>query len=135
MLAIDTNVLARYLRNDDPRQSEAARRLIDEEATTAEPLLIVGAVLVEIFWLLKKYQRLPREAIADIFWALLDNAHLTFPDQTAIAAAIDAYAQGPARFPDYLISASALSLGADYTVTFDRDAARHTSFRLLTPGD
>lgn len=131
MRAIDTNVLVRYLRNDDPRQSPIARDLIDE-AAASDPLLVPNEVLVEIFWLLAKRQKFPRARIADILWALLDNAHLAFSDRVAVSAAVDAYAQGPAGFVDYLIAATAQACGADYTLTFDREAAGHASFKLLS---
>lgn len=131
MRAIDTNVLVRYLRNDDPRQSPVARDLIDE-AAASDPLLVPNEVLVEIFWLLAKRQKFPRARIADILWALLDNAHLAFSDRVAVSAAVDAYAQGPAGFVDYLIAATAQACGADYTLTFDREAAGHASFKLLS---
>jgi predicted nucleic-acid-binding protein len=131
MRAIDTNVLVRYLRNDDPRQSPIARDLIDE-AAASDPLLVPNEVLVEIFWLLAKRQKFPRARIADILWALLDNAHLAFSDRVAVSAAVDAYAQGPAGFGDYLIAATAQACGADYTLTFDREAAGHASFKLLS---
>ncbi|PIO98378.1 PIN domain-containing protein [Pleomorphomonas carboxyditropha] len=135
MRAIDTNVLVRYLRNDDPVQSPVARHLIDEAAGGSDPLLVPNEVLVEIFWLLAKRQKFPRARIADILWALLDNAHLAFSDRVAVSAAVDAYAQGPAGFVDYLIAATAQACGADYTLTFDREAAGHASFKLLSAGD
>lgn len=135
MLAIDTNVLIRYLTNDSPDQSRSAQRLIDEEASRADPLLVGGEVLAETYWYLAKSRKLPRDTIAAILWALLDNAHLAVPDRTAVTAAVDAYQQGPAGFVDYLIAARARSHGADYTFTFDRDAAKHASFRLLSSGD
>lgn len=135
MRAIDTNVLVRYLRNDDPMQSPIARHLIDEAAAISGPLLVPNEVLVEIFWLLAKHQKFPRVQIADILWALLDNAHLTFSDRVAVSAAVDAYAHGPAGFVDYLIAATAQACGADYTLTFDREAAGHASFKLLSAGD
>ncbi|MBS1181069.1 MAG: Pil-like protein [Proteobacteria bacterium] len=134
MRAIDTNVLVRYLRNDDPAQSPIARRLIDDEADASDPLLVPNEALVEIFWLLAKRQKFPRARIADILWALLDHAHLTFSDRVALSAAVDAYAQGPAGFVDYLIAATAQAGGAEYTLTFDREAAGSASFKLLSSG-
>jgi predicted nucleic-acid-binding protein len=134
MIAIDSNVLARYVRNDDPVQSQTARRLIDETSEKSL-VLVVNEVLAEVYWLLAKRQKMSREAISAVFWALLDNTHLHFTDRAALAAAIDAYALGPAGFVDYLIAATALAQGAEYTATFDKDAARHEAFRLLSSGD
>ncbi len=131
MIAIDTNILARYVRNDDPVQSAAARRLTDEDTGADDPLFVSNEVLVELYWLLSKRQGLSRASITDLYWALLDNAHLTFADRVTLSSAIDAYGQGPAGFVDYLIAAVAASQGAAFTYTFDRDAARHPTFKPL----
>lgn len=135
MLALDTNILLRYLRNDDARQGAAARHLIDDQTTDADRLLVGGEVLAEFYWFFANKQKLSRQAIVELLWATLDNAHLAFSDETAITAAVDAYAQGPAGFVDYLIAAMARARGAEFTFTFDKDAAKHESFRLLSVGD
>lgn len=135
MLAVDTNVLLRYLRNDDPAQSSAARRLIDEEATSTAPLLVGTEVLVEIHWYMVRRLKLSRGEIVRVLHEILDNANLRVADATHVEAAVDAFANGPAGFTDYLIAASARARGAEFTYTFDRDAAKHESFRALASGD
>ena len=135
MLAVDTNVVLRYLRNDDPTQSSIARRLIDEDTTSADPLLVGPEVLVEIHWYMARRKKMSRAEIVAVFHDLLDNPHLCLGDAVHVEAAVDAFANGPAGFIDYLIAATARARGADVTYTFDRDAARHESFRLLTSGD
>ena len=132
MLAVDTNVLLRYLRNDDPAQSAIARRLIDEDSTSAEPLLVGTEVLVELHWFMARRQNLARAEMVRVFHDLLDNAHLRIADATHVEAAVDAFADGPAGFVDYLIAATSRARGAEFTYTFDRDAAKHESFRALT---
>ncbi len=132
MLAVDTNVLLRYLRNDDPAQSSAARRLIDEEASSTAPLQVGTEVLVELHWFMARRQKMPRGEIVRVFHDILDNANLRVVDATHVEAAVDAFASGPAGFVDYLIAASARARGAEFTYTFDRDAAQHESFRALT---
>lgn len=132
MLAVDTNVLMRYLRNDDPRQSAAARALIDE---ADEPLMVGPEVLAEVYWLMKRLLGKTRAEAVIVLHDILDNRNLAVVDAPFVETAIDAYAQGPAGFVDYLIAAMALSRGAASTFTFDRDAARHRSFRLLLSGD
>lgn len=135
MLAVDTNVLLRYLRNDDPAQSSAARRLIDEEASSTAPLQVGTEVLVELHWFMARRLKMPRGEIVTVLHDILDNANLRVVDATHVEAAVDAFAGGPAGFVDYLIAASARARGAEFTYTFDQDAARHEGFRLLTSGD
>jgi predicted nucleic-acid-binding protein len=135
MRAIDTNVLLRYLRDDDVEQSARARRLIDEEASLSDPLLVGTEVLVEIGWYMARRLKLSRAEMVAVFLAVLDNAHLRVAEALAVEAAVDAFATGPAGFVDYLIAAAARARGAEFTFTYDRDAAGHDGFRLLTSGD
>lgn len=135
MRAIDTNILLRYLRDDDLEQSARARRLIDEEASPNDPLLVGPEILVEINWFMARRSKLSRAEMVSVFHDILDNAHLRVADALAVEAAVDAFATGPAGFVDYLIAATARARGAEFTFTYDRDAAGHDGFRLLTSGD
>jgi predicted nucleic-acid-binding protein len=131
VIALDTNVLLRYLLDDDAPQSGAARRLIDETCSPRDPAFVHEIVLAELVWVLGRRRSTGRPIIARTLRHLLDHAHLAFADEATFAAAIDAYEDGPADFAEYLIAASARSRGAAPTVTFDEDAARSPAFALL----
>lgn len=131
MIAIDSNIVLRYLLNDDVAQARAVRRLLDETCSQADPAFVHDVVL-EIVWTLRR-RRSSRPDIVGVLRSLLDHAHLVFADDTALAAAIDAYETGPADFPEYLVAASARNRGASPTVTFDADAAKSSAFELLQP--
>lgn len=131
MIAIDTNVLLRYLLNDDGLQSRAARRFLNETCSTSDPAFVHDVVLAEIVWVLRRKPSSNRQEIGGTLRKILGNEHLAFSDEGAFAAAIDAYELGPADFAEYLVAASARNRGVAPTVTFDRDAAKSPAFMLL----
>jgi len=131
MIGIDTNILLRYVLDDDDGQARAARRLIDRACSPLEPALVHAVVVAELVWVLQGRGAGARTEISRTLRELLDNAHLAFRDSDALAAAVDAYEEGPADFPEYFIAASAQARGAVTTYTFDRDAARSPALSLL----
>jgi predicted nucleic-acid-binding protein len=130
VIAVDTNVLLRYLLDDEASQSKAARHLLDETCSASDPAFVHDAVLAEIVWVLRR-KRPARQEIATMLRHILDHEHLAFADEAAFAAAIDAYERGPADFAEYLVAASARNRGMMPTVTFDEAAAKSPAFLLL----
>ncbi|MCP8898477.1 PIN domain-containing protein [Gilvimarinus xylanilyticus] len=110
MIAIDTNVLLRYLLQDEQGQSRKAASLI----TGVMPVLVMDVVLVETIWVLagKRY-RLEREAIAGVINALFEEPNIVFEDGQTVWRALNDYKKAqPVRvggkkksadFPDALI--------------------------------
>jgi predicted nucleic-acid-binding protein len=133
LIGIDTNVLLRYLLDDDGDQAPRAIRLIDQECSPTSPALVTNAVLAEAVWYLDLRLKRPKREIIDALWALLDNPHLAFEDSDAVENAVQEFEVGPADFADYLIAMSAAAHGATTTATFDQDAAKRPPFSLLTP--
>ena len=105
MLGLDTNVLIRYLVQDDRQQFEKARRLIHREAGRGEPVLVSLLVLLEIEWLLRSRYGLSKAEIVAAFSALLDAADLAFEDETAVEYALYSWKDPAADFADSLIEA------------------------------
>lgn len=131
MIAIDTNVLLRYVLDDDDRQARAARHLIDDECSPESRALVHEVVVTELAWVLKRRGEHARRDVARTLRELLNNTHLAFRDFEALAAATDAFEEGPADFADYLVAAAAQAVGAVTTYSFDRHAARSPAYTLL----
>lgn len=131
MIAVDTNILLRYVLDDEERQGRAARRLIDEQCSSENRAFVHEVVVAELVWVLRRRGEDARADIARTLRNILDNAHLAFRDFDALAAATDAFEEGPADFADYLIAAAAIAAGAATTYTFDRNAARSPVYTLL----
>lgn len=128
MLGVDTNVLVRYLTRDDKTQYEKARRLIDREVATGEPVLVSLLVLLETEWVLRSRYDLAKEDIVTAFSALLDTADLALEDEPSVENAVYSWKNSAADFADCLIEARNRRLGCRATVTFDGRALKVPGF-------
>lgn len=90
MIAIDTNVLLRYLLQDDETQSLKANALL----LGPEKILVTDIVLAEAIWTLKgKRYKLSKQQIVDVVHALLAEPAIVFEDGHAVWGALKDYAQ------------------------------------------
>ena len=131
MLGLDTNVLIRYLVQDDRRQYEKARRVIQREAGNGEPVLISLLVLLEVEWVLRSRYGLSKADILAAFSALLDAADLAFEDETSVEYALYTWKDSAADFADCLVEARNRRLGCRATATFDAKALKLAGFISL----
>lgn len=131
MIGIDTNVVVRFLAQDDDVQSPLATRFI-AELSREGPGFISAVVLAEITWVLSRAYKASRDDIAKAVEGLLRSAELVVENADAAYRALGAYqASNSAEFADALIGETAALAGARETVTFDKNAAAETGMRLL----
>jgi len=131
MKGIDTNVLARYLVGDEPRQTARAARFIERECSQETPGYINRIVLCELVCVLSGAYEYSREQIADVLKLLMRTAELRVEDHDAAWNAIKDYERGLCDFPDSYLALTNRRAGCESTVTFDRRAARHQYFKRL----
>jgi len=131
MIGIDTNVLIRYLAQDDALQSPVASRLIDGFTRDA-PGFISQVVLVETVWVLTRVYKITRAAIADTVETLLRARELVVDNAEIGYLALATYRATKADFSDALIAHSGLLAGCAETLTFDQAAANAPGMTLLT---
>jgi predicted nucleic-acid-binding protein len=130
VIALDTNVLVRYLAQDDAAQSVAATRLIERTLGPANPGFVSLVALLETVWVMESLYTATAETVAGILADLLDTAALQVQDATAVRAAVQRYAAGGVDLHDCLIVELAAQRGAG-VVTFDAKAARRLGMQLL----
>ena len=130
MIALDTNVLIRYLTRDNPEQAEAARALL-QGLTTNGPGFICREVVIEVVWVLERSYRFSRERIANIVVELVATDTLVIEDDNDVAQAAAVYREGSADFSDLMILAAANRVGAQPLYTFDRRFARLDGTELV----
>lgn len=123
MTGLDTNVLVRYLAQDDPRQSAQANRLI-ESFTAEAPGHVSIVVLAETAWVLEDLYGTSRARIAEIVEMLLQTETLVVSAATVVRQALAGFSKGRADFADHLIERLDAAAGCERTMTFDRIAAR-----------
>ena len=130
MIALDTNVLVRYLVRDHPTQSEAARVLV-ASLTRDNPGFVCREVIVELVWVLGRPYGTPRERIGKILLGLLGAESIVIESAEDVAGAALAYARGVEDFADLMVLAAARRAEATPLYTFDHRASRVDGVRLL----
>ena len=130
MIALDTNVLVRFLVADDKRQAEAARTLLANLASE-RPGFVCREVSVELAWVLERAYGFSRDEIANVLEELVATEELFFEAADDVVRAANSYRRGGAGFSDHMIAAAARRAGAEAFFTFDRRAARLMGAVLL----
>jgi predicted nucleic-acid-binding protein len=130
MIGLDTNVLVRYIAQDDSKQSPKASRLI-ESLTSDSPGYVSVVSLVELVWVLSGCYALTKDEICEVLEALLRTKEVIVQNAAIVWKAVRLFKSGKADFADCLIELSAKEAGCGYTATFDRDAAKHCGMKLI----
>jgi predicted nucleic-acid-binding protein len=123
MIGLDTNILVRYLAQDDPIQSPIAGEII-ERLTEANPGFVSVVAMVEIARVLERSYGLTRHEIVDAIELMLQADALLIECEQAVFTAMTLLKNGLGSFADALIGALGSRAGSRHTVTFDRKANR-----------
>ncbi len=124
MIGIDTNVLVRYIAQDDPAQSKLATRLIENECSPATPGYISLIVLVELVWVSESCYGASLADIAQIVRRLLSIRQLIIQEAEVVWKALRQFEGSKADFADSLVEQLALAAGCSSVMTFDKAAAK-----------
>lgn len=130
MIGLDTNVLVRYFQRDDAAQTETAGTLIGS-FTTARRGFIANGVLIELAWVLASRYKVSRGDVAEIIQRLLLSQEIVIEQASVAWEALRIYRASSADFSDCLIERIGAAAGCDYTVTYDKAAAKTAGMRLL----
>jgi predicted nucleic-acid-binding protein len=131
LIGLDTNVVVRYLAQDDPRQAAAAARLFEQVLSQENPGFISTIVLCEIAWVLAECYGADRARIRAALEGLLAAKQIAVEAPDSVRRALRAWEASGADFADALIGELAAAHGAGKTVTFDRAASKLPGFELL----
>ena len=130
MIGLDTNVLVRYLTQDDAVQSPQATEIIERRLTVASPGFVSVVAMVETAWVLDRVYRLSGQDIAAAIERMLQVEVLVIEKEQEVFAAMVALKQGRRAFADALIAELGTGAGCIYTLTFDTQAVRLSGFKL-----
>jgi predicted nucleic-acid-binding protein len=130
VIGLDTNVLVRYVMQDDPRQSPSATQLI-EALSAEEPGFVPVVALVELVWVLSGSYGLDRKQIATVLDTLLRSKELVIDRADLVAQAVRRYSTAGADFADALIDRIAAAAGCTATMTFDAGAVKSAAMSLV----
>jgi predicted nucleic-acid-binding protein len=131
VIGIDTNVLVRYLAQDDPDQSPVATELFEQRLSSGHPGFISVVAITETAWVLERSYRLDRRDIAAAIERVLQADALVVENEQEVFTSMIALKEGRGSFADALIGALGTAAGCSCTVTFDRKALRLGEFELV----
>ena len=131
MIALDTNVLLRFLLGDDAGQASTAQELVAESIARSERVLITDPVLCELDWVLRASYRMTRDPRVAVFRALLDDSAFEFESRDRFVAALATTQAGRADLSDHLIGLRGRDFGVTTTYSFDRHLRRDPRFTVL----
>ena len=131
MIGLDTNVVIRYLAQDEPRQAAAATRLMERTLSVDNPGFVSIVVICEIAWALAECYAADRERLRTVIEGLLGTRQIIVESPALVWKALRSWRGSAADLSDALIGELAAAQGATETVTFDKAAARLAGFALL----
>ena len=131
MIGLDTNILVRYLTQDDPVQSAKAAEILERRLSPRNIGFISIVVMVETVWVLDRAYHLTSQQIAATVERLLQVEVFTIENEQQVFTAMLALKHGRGSFADALIAELGARAGCSRTLTFDRKAARLVGFELV----
>lgn len=131
MIGLDTNILLRYLTQDDAVQSRKASTLVETRLSEDNPGFVSVVVMVEIAWALDRVYGLSMPQLAATLERLLQINVFVVESEQQVFAAMIAVKEGRGSFADALIGELADKAGCSRILTFDRKAVRLPGFELL----
>jgi predicted nucleic-acid-binding protein len=127
MTGLDTNILVRYLTQDDPNQTEIANREIQDGLS----FFITSIVMCELVWVLETAYNYSRQEIISALDQILLIYQFKFENKSLLQSALDNYRSEKGDFSDHLIAQIGKQAGCTETLTFDKELRANSSFRIL----
>jgi predicted nucleic-acid-binding protein len=130
MIALDTNVLVRFLTQDDDAQFQVAAGLI-EGCTRDVPGYVCREVMIELVWVLERAYKYSREEIAEALLSIVTASQLSVENAQDIASVVNLYRKEGYDFADLMIRQAAQRTENRVLKTFDQKLARLDGVELL----
>lgn len=131
MPALDTNVILRYIEEDDPRQTRIAQRYIEKHAVAGDSLFLATSVVLETEWVLRSVYRLNKDQVIEAFVGLLEARETTFQAEASLERAVHRYRELDIDFADCLHLATAQTFDQLPLAAFEKKARGIDGFEAL----
>jgi len=132
MIGLDTNVLVRYLTQDDAAQARRANALVAGAVGKGERCFLAAVVLCELVWVLRGAYGLEKLAVVAVLERMLSTVQFEIEEKDIVRRALEDYRSGRGDFADYMIGERNLDAGCVETATFDRRLRGNRMFRVLS---
>jgi predicted nucleic-acid-binding protein len=130
MIGIDTNILVRYLTQDDAEQAKVVEHLFNSYAIAPQSIFINNIVVCELIWVLERGYKYDKESITKVIKHILSTKEFNFENQELLWLALNQYSQKKLDFSDALIGEINKCTGCTNTFTFDKAAITADNFIL-----
>jgi len=130
MIGLDTNIIVRYITQDDPVQSAVAVEIMEQRLSEDNPGFVSIVAVVETVWVLDRAYGLTPQEVAAAVERLLQADTLVVENEQDVFTAMIALKEERGSFADALIAALGARAGCEHTLTFDRKALRLPGFAL-----
>lgn len=131
MIGLDTNILVRYLTQDDPVQAKKAAHDIEKELSAGDMFFIADIVMCELVWVLESAYGYARKEIALVFDRILRTIQFQFENKDLLWQSLADYRSNNGDFADYLIGRAGRKAGCREILTFDTGLKDSPLFRVL----
>lgn len=135
MIGIDTNILVRYLTQDDTAQAQIVEQIFNKYASSSNSIFINNIVICELIWVLERGYKYNREDISSVIKQILLTEEFAFENNELLWIALSCYSINKLDFSDALIGEINKKHGCTKTFTFDQVAIKAPSFILATALD
>lgn len=124
MIGLDTNVIVRYIAQDDDSQSARAVEFIENECSSSDPGFISLVTLIELVWVSESCYGATRTEVTALIRRILGIKQLIVQDAETVWKSLRLFEVGKADFADYLVERICDLSGCSSCVTFDKAAAK-----------
>jgi predicted nucleic-acid-binding protein len=130
MIAIDTNILVRYLVQDDPEQAKMASELLEKYSGYPQSIFVNNVIICELTWVLERGYKYSKNQVASTIRSILSTEEFSFEYHNVLWLALEEYELKNIDFSDSLIAQLNKYYGYDKTFTFDKTAVKNNLFVL-----
>lgn len=130
MIGIDTNILVRYLTQDDLDQAQIVEQIFNNYATSSNSIFINNIVICELIWVLERGYKYNKEIITKAIKQILSTEEFAFENQELLWLSLNQYSLNKLDFSDALIGELNKNFGCAKTLTFDQAAIKASNFKL-----
>lgn len=131
MIGIDTNILVRYITQDDQKQAALVNDFIEHIVQRNEKLYVNLMVVCELIWVLEECYRYKKNEIIDAIQVLCEVSTVELEDREVLLKALQDFQESSVDFFDGLIGRYNHMKKCDYTISFDKRASKLETFRSL----
>lgn len=128
MIGLDTNVIVRYVTQDDREQFRRSDAVFTVAASSGNKVFINAIVMCELVWVLRSAYKEPRERIASVIEALLETPEVVVEDADLARSALADWQRGQGDFADCFIARRNEHSGCQTTLTFDKALSKSALF-------